>query len=396
MENKREGLYKVLIAEYANTDITAEIPYLFKRAGCVVDVFCTKESWLLKGSYWDNWLNSEAPNPENFAKQLEEVVSRGNYDWVILGDDDTIRVMNQAITDPALAQKILPLSKPENRSMLGSKAGLSVLCSKFGILTPAYEIYNSPADAQALAGKLSFPLLIKIDRSSGGEGIIFCENNLDLAAALEKISSNEKNNLVFQKYIFGDNIPVEVLYKNGRLLAYAASVVLKTVGGEFSASMTRSYCERPEIEPALERMGRELGINGFGTITFIYNREEGQYYLLEADLRPQLWFRLASFCGVDFSKAISNYLKGGGNIIRPALPTGKPNIIIRHFHRELGWCIQHRNMPGLIKWAVSANGRWRFIPFYDKKLLWKLFVLYSKYAYAQNVKKFFSKVRRSV
>jgi glutathione synthase/RimK-type ligase-like ATP-grasp enzyme len=379
-------LYKVLIADYANSDITAEIPYLFKIAGCSADVFCFKESWLLKNSFYNKWHN---PAREDYAKQLQELVKQNNYDWVVLADDATVRLMDAAVTDPVLAQKILPLSKLENRTMLGSKAGLSILCSKYNILTPPYKIYNGLAGLLELGAKISFPLVVKIDESGGGRGVFFCENQAILKASWEKIGSLEKNNLVLQKYIPGQNIAVEGLWKAGKLLAYVYSRVIGTEDSEFNASTKREYSECPDMEPLLEHMGRSLGLNGFANVTFIYNPAEKLYYLIEVDLRPQSWFRLAIFSGVDFSLAIQNYFSGEGNLIRPVLPPGIKVFIMRHFSRQICADIRHWDILDMLKWVVNRQGRWQFVPWYDKKLLRDIGLLFLKYAYARNVKRFF-------
>lgn len=365
MIDNYQKTFKVLLADFANSDISAEIPYLFKKAGCLVDIFCNKESWLLKNSQWDKWVPSPT-NEDLYAKQLQQLASSLNYDWIVLADDAALRIMNGATANPVLAKKILPLSKLENRGLLGTKALLSELCEKHGIITPPFAIFNNRTLPNILAQKTGFPLVLKINQSGAGSGVFYCKDEDALVKNLGAITEKDKNNLVFQKYIKGDNIAVEALYKNGSLLAYACSAVVETMGHEFNVSMVRNFHPRPEIEPILSHIGATLGINGFGTLTFIFEKDTQKYFLLEADLRPQTWFRLSKLSGVDFSQGIQNYLNNTTALIRPAHP-GK---IIRHFNRELSLHIKQNNFGGLFKWLTNIGGRWKSVPWYDKKLLW--------------------------
>lgn len=359
-----EAPFRVLIAD-THCEISLEMPYLFHRAGCEVHVFCPKGSWLLRNKYWNHWFEASRKEEAAYAEELAELVKAQDYDWVVLGDDDAIRFANRAIHDVGLARKILPLSKLEHRGMLGSKAGLSRACEQSGILSPSYRIHESGNTPESTARGLSYPLLLKVDESSGGEGVFFCA---DLPALLEnwdRIPSHQLQGLVFQEYIQGANVAVEALYHEGFLLAYAYSEVVHTAAGEFSVSVERRYLECPAIEADLSHIGQALGLDGFSTMTFIREGREGRHFLIEADMRPQAWFRLAIRCGVDFSQAIRNYLSGKKILLRPRLPAGRSSLTLRHYARHLSWCLREVKLRQLFYWLSNRDGRWRDIPSYD-------------------------------
>ncbi|MEJ0053305.1 MAG: hypothetical protein WDN10_01065 [bacterium] len=357
-------MLRVLIADYKNADISAEIPYLFKKAGCEVDVYCRKGSWLLKNRSWDRW-HEAASDPAEYAKGLIARVENASYDWIILTDDPVLRIMNDRIGDDSAALKILPVAKLANRNVIGSKAALSLLCEKYQLRTPPFAIYNEGDDLSALTATVGYPLLLKVDRSGGGSGVFRCIDESKLAETLRLLAPDQRKNLVFQKYIEGDNIGVDALYRKGTLLAYARSKVVRTVTDEFSISSVRSYAPDETIEPELRRIGEEIGIDGFCNFTFMQEGRTGTYYLIEADLRPHAWFSLARLGGVDFSLAIRNYLSGSNTLI------GQPcaaEVEIRHFFRDFNWSVERGDWRGILMWIFNRDGRWKFVPLHDRRI----------------------------
>ncbi len=363
----------VLLTDYIDSEVAAEVPYLFKRAGCAVDVFCSKRSWLLKNSHWDNHILREN-DPEKYVRHLESLVREKEYDFVVVTDDFTLRIVNDNLMETDLAGVILPLSTLENRMLLGSKAGLHTLCEKYGIVSPVTAIYDPSVGVGKIFEHISFPLLLKVDISGGGNGVFLCKNEDEVRTRLQSFTETEKRNLVFQRYIHGDHCGVEAFFGKGNLLAYAFSGVLKGIEGEFSSSCERRYRECREIEPILKDIGRKFGVNGFASISFIFDKKQNTYYLIEVDARPQVWFPLARFVGVDFSLAISNYFQGKNVLIRPKFPKGKDYLVMGYFSRIVNYVISYGDVREAAKWIFNKEGRWKFIPTYDKKFLFAVCV----------------------
>lgn len=363
------NLFRVLIADYKASEISAEIPYLFNKAGCVVDVFCTKSSWLLKNSYYHRHFSATGLDQSEYVNYLLKLVNENKYDWTIMADDTVLRMVNDYPADKEVVEKLIGLVIDiKNRAMVGSKAGLSDLCQKYNILTPLSRVYNSSIKLDDVLKNLPWPIVVKIDRSSGGKGVFMCHSKLEVEKCLVKLKSNQKHLLLFQEYIVGDNVAVEALFKNGKLLAYTYSIVQKTSTGEFSSSIDRKYLEYSSIESELINIGQAFGLNGFCSMTFMKNDDDHKHYLIEADLRPQVWFPLARHVGVDFSLAISNYLTDRNILIRPKLG-GSDELIITFFPRSVLFAIKNMEVLELMKWMLNIDGRWRFIPIYDFKLL---------------------------
>ncbi len=358
--------YWVLLVDYKNSEVSSEIPYLFHRAGAVVDVYCSNKSWLKNNKYWAVWHDSHDESPEKFASQLEALVTVGDYDRVILTDESALHIMNNEIKDEVLATKILPVTNLNNRIMLGSKSGLSILCQTYGIQTPQFVIYADDLNLNATFEKIGFPLLLKIDFSGGGRGVFLCNTAVEAQEKIASLSETQKNNLLIQAYIPGETIGVEAIFDAGELRGYVCSKVVHTSGSAFAVSVEREYFVCPELESIIQAAGNALTIHGLASMTYLQHAETKEFYLVEADLRANAWFRLAEFAGMDFSEALRNCFVQKKELLRPTA-TG---IFICIFSRHIMWSLRNFKVIEISKWIFNVGGRWRFIPWYDKKLLY--------------------------
>lgn len=347
------------------TDASPLIPYLFREANCRVDIFCYKLSVLAKHRFYDHWYEVPQINEELFLNCMYELLQSANYDWILPANDKTNRFLNEKITDENIALMILPVSRIESRVMLGSKAGLALLCKTHDILSPDSEIYSDAISPLALVDKLHFPILLKENFSSSGRGIVLCRNKNDVLSAISSMSQSQKNNLVMQNYISGRTVSVEAIFRKGHLLGYANSYFISTVKNEFGISIRRLYSAHNNVEKELSVIGDKLAIDGFSTMTFIEENKSNKLYLIEADLRPQVWFRYAKWCSVDFSKVISNYMSDSEECIKPKFSSHKPEVTMWHLFRMIRNCSSlDLKLSEMLKWLFNIEGRWRFVNWY--------------------------------
>jgi len=219
--------------------------------------------------------------------------------------------------------------------------------------------------------------------------VYFCVDQNQLKLIIEKLSESKKARLVIQKYIKGETIAVEAIYKDGTLMGYTYATVVKTLKDEFGISSERHYSVNPDIETSLAQIGHSFGINGFATMTFMFETRTSKHYLVEADLRPQGWFRLGAFCGVDFSKVIQNFLDNKNILYRPLLLDGKAYLTMWRCFRDVRRCLQLLDWVGLWRWSTNADNRWRFIIWYDWKMSLRLLlraVTWIKYKLQQSLR----------
>lgn len=344
----------VLLVGYTGSNTPAEVPSVFAKAGCTVELYCPKNSWLRKNSFYAQW--HAAPHEgEAYVRGLLDIVSSGSYAWVVPVDDAVLRMLR----DTPAARSWVPVASQYDSAWVGSKAGLSALCTRHGVTTPSYAVYDGTT--HMLAAQVGYPLLIKTDQSEAGRGVFFCANESEVTAVLARLSPVQKQSLLFQKYIDGDNIAVEALYKRGRLLAYAHSKIIKTLGGEFGVSVERAYGAVAVPAALLQELGEKFGIDGFVSSTYMH-ATHGTWHLVEADLRPNAWLPAARLFGVNFAEAVRRWLADEAG--EPMTQSGSGPAW--HFYRSVRRALP-REWAELWAWASNKGGRWRFVPWYDRR-----------------------------
>ena len=361
---------KVLVACLENWDTLQELPFVLQKGGCSVKVYCSKKSWLISNSYYDHWIEC-SDDADTYIKELIALVKNNpdKYDWIIPADEKLIQVLNNAITSEQLFYKIMPLSKIGNREMLASKAGLSRVCEKYGILSPKYLVYSHKNGLDTDSFNLNYPVLLKQDLSWGGGGILLCENQEQFDTNLKKTSPDYDT--IIQEYITGKDIGVEALFRNGELIEYNAGEVSQYFDSKFNFTTKRNYCNSKRMSDELSNIGSHLGVNGFASIQFIYKPEEDNYYLLEVDTRPNFFMPYGRFTGHDFSEAVKKYLnpdykapvgKQGTNT------TERKVTEVALFYRDIIRCVKQKDIKGFSKWIFNYGHYWNYIPTYDKVL----------------------------
>ena len=365
LTTKPQLMYKVLFISFVNWDSLMEIPALLSGGGCTVDLFCTPKSWVLENKFYNKSIIADE-NPASFTDSLMEYIAEnGNdYQWIIPGDDIIIRMLNDRITSEELFYKVMPITKIENRELLGSKAGFSNLCTKHNIKTPKYLIYNDSLTPADISAHMGYPLMVKMDKSEGGFGIYVCHNEEEMVESLAKVT--DKRNLVFQHYIIGHEVNTDLLCKDGELIVYNYSKRLKTIG-QFGVSTQRSYIHNNDLDGILQHISRSLGLNGFGNVVFMYDEKECEYYLIEVDARPNSWMYYGKFTGNNFEQAIAKIIKGDLTLLKnDKRPVGKETFVAL-YKKDVYRCMLEKDYTELLKWAVNWNFRWRYVPLYDKK-----------------------------
>lgn len=254
-------------------------------------------------------------------------------------------------------EKILPLSKLEHIEIIGSKAGFSKICKKLFIKTPDFQICSQLKDLRGLGASVTYPLLLKVDMSTAGRGVFICNSFEDLKLQFIILEHAQKKDAVLQKYIKGETIAGDALFRKGKLLECGLSKTLSYAGSEFGLSANRVYFNCPELLEIIVGIGEKIGIDGFCNITFIKELSSKKYYLIEADLRPHAWFRLSHFAGVNFNQVIGKYLSGD-KYFSDSLRSSE---VIMHFTRDIEKSIRRRDYKNILLWIFNSKKRWRFI-----------------------------------
>lgn len=356
---------RVLVVCLENWDSLSEIPFILKTAGCRVDIFCSKDSWLLSNSFHDKWIERK-PCFNDYLDQLEELTVAGLYDWIMLADDVIIKQVNESQLSESILQQLLPISNLNYRSILSSKIGLSNFCSTNGIASPKHVLYNNPNDLDKIKSEISFPVINKIDFSWGGANMFISNDYEALQSNLSLLPMNQ--NTMIQEFIIGEEVPVEALFYKGQLLEYMSSKILQFDKGPFSFSTKRLYYDNPVLKPILEELGKKIGITGFANMAFIKESSSNIYFLIEIDLRPNSWMAYGRFCNRDFSKALKLFMNDDSQIVKKIRKPITP-IEIALFYKDIRRSFWQKDFKSVLKWIFNFKQYWRYIPCNDCKLM---------------------------
>ncbi len=356
---------KALIACFENWDTLQEIPFVVHTGGYTVDVYCSKHSWLLAGSYYHKWIESNNENRQHYISELIRLSH--DYNWVIPGDETVLLMLNASITDTADFLRVMPMVQPGNRALIGSKSGLSDFCKNHQILSPIYHVYGETPDWEEAIRGMHYPVLIKPDEGYGGGGIIKCADAKAVFDALDTIA--HKHHLVVQEFITGKDIGIEAFFKNGELIVYNAADIVRYFDTSFSFTTARYYYKDYEIENFLRDIGRKIGIHGFASIQLIQDNATNAFLMIEADLRPNFWVPYGRFANADFAEAIKIF---SGSRTTPMDLTPGKRVKVALFYRDLIRAFNKKDVKTFAKWLFNYKGFWRFIPTYDKKLFKRL------------------------
>ncbi len=357
----------VLIVGSADSkDTIGELPYVLQQAGLRVTLLCSAGLRPFVSSFHDRWIEgSDAAEP--LLQQLVALVTAtpAAFDWIILGDDHLLRALADAPVEANLKARLGPVGNPAQLDVLGSKIGSARFCAAHGIKAPAFQVCDDRTALAAIAlgadaDGLTFPFMVKIDRSSGGLGVFACHGWPELEAHAPRFTPWP---VLVERFIVGDTVSVEPCFVAGELVAYSSSVIEISLGG--AVSTRRRYAPHPALAAQLALIGRQLQLTGFGNFTFMRARADGQYYLVEMDLRPNAWIGYGRKVGVDFAAALRAHFSGGDG-----LAVQQPrSTTLSLYHREVTYFLTRRHWRGLLYWLRNRQGCWRTIPFYDRPLL---------------------------
>ena len=335
------------------------LPQLLARAGFSVDVISS--SRVMQHARFVRECDI-VPRDASIVPAIRKRLEK-HYDWIVITEDDVLNEILQSNLSLEDKLKALPVLSQENLIHLFSKIGLFKTFSTQGVSTPPSFPANHLPEALLAAKRLGYPVLLKLDASSGGAGVFECKDPSALGAVYRQVGNFP---ILVQKKLFGIELDLSALYLEGELVHFSFAKVEKTVRS-FGPSSLRTYYPLSILEKSifqeLEHIGKVLGAHGFVNIACIQS-EQGRFYF-EADMRPNVWVEFPKFFGEDPAVRIKQWFCKKKKLEYPALPSSRSPILLPYFLR-------------LKRWELLCNryGVWKFIPKDDLKLTLKLLSLF--------------------
>lgn len=292
-------LKRVLLVTHEWTTLM-EMAALVKRAGCMVDILCPAHNTAIRNGFYDGWIDS-GPNLATLLLALVQLSEQDSYDEIVIGDDPIL----WAIYHKPIAALLhhLPFDKPEARSMV-SKIGFAKHCAAHGIASPNFVAVATAEDVPRALATVGLPLVLKANYSNGGHGVQIIRDEDAYWSFWSRHKHDEA--VLVEAFIEGALIPVEALFRHGRVLEYAVSV---DTAATLGPSTQRRYLpQSPELGDLVSRLGESAGLHGFANMGFMQETASGRYYLIESDMRPNKWVALCHWFGHDFAAAFQRFM----------------------------------------------------------------------------------------
>jgi glutathione synthase/RimK-type ligase-like ATP-grasp enzyme len=220
------------------------------------------------------------------------------------------------------------LGSPSAFVFAAQKSRLVSLAQREGLLVPTTNVVDDILELRRLVARAQFPLVLKQDGSSGGQGVRIVSNAADaeqsfvelrtsagpraaVKTALKKLDLSYLDGLYrkrpaisLQEYIVGRPANRAVVCHRGEVLAGLSVEALQTTDATGPATVIR-VINSPEMSDAAAHVVRHLGLSGFVGFDFMLEAATGRAYLIEMNGRPTQICHLALDADSDMIGALA-------------------------------------------------------------------------------------------
>jgi urea carboxylase len=188
---------------------------------------------------------------------------------------------------------------PEQLESFGLKHSARIIAEKAGVpLPPGTGLLQSLEEAMDEATRIGYPIMLKSTAGGGGIGMRICADEETLRRAFESVKYLAKTNfqddgVFLEKYIRARHIEVQIFgSRSGEVVAIGerdCSVQRRNQKMmEESPSPNLPQYVRLQMHEAAVRLAKLVGYRSAGTVEFLYDTQEQQFYFLEVNTRLQV------------------------------------------------------------------------------------------------------------
>lgn len=305
-----------------STDLMRAPPTLLARAGFAVTLL-TSNRRLRRCRNVAHRIEVER-RADVAARAVAE--ARNGYDLVVACDDHVLHDVMLMQVPVADKLRVLPVTSERGLAHIASKIGLSRVLTEAGVTTPAYAVAEERSRLPVAIARLGYPVVVKTDFSMGGSAVVALRSPADLA----RLRPDFRFPAVVQRLVQGALVDCSAVFHAGELVTFSHATMLALERRGYGPSTVRSYWTRAESDPDLvatmRRFGHALDADGFVNASAIRSAADGQLYIFEADMRPNVWIEYPRFYGSDPAIALAR-AHGLPLPARPAAPVDRPEFV---------------------------------------------------------------------
>lgn len=341
----------VLMAATERWYPTARMAMALRNAGFEVEIVCPSEHPVSKtrAASRIHSYNGLAP-----LRSFARAINAANPDMVIPADDLATRHLHELYRRErgrgaagAKASSLIArsLGSPDNFDVVYARSSFLYLAQEEGIRAPKTEVIANEAELLNSIARLGFPMVLKADGTSGGDGVRVVKTVEEAESAfhtlqapplvaralkhalvdrdltLLKPSFTRRRPIVNgQAYVAGHEATSIVACFDGTVLASLHFEVLQKVKAAGHATVVRTI-EHPEMSTAAVKIARRLKLSGIYGLDFMLEAETRNAYLIEINPRTTQIGHLALGPGRDLPAALYAAITGKKVDAAPAVTT---------------------------------------------------------------------------
>jgi ATP-grasp domain-containing protein len=294
---------------------TARLGIAFSQTGAQIDAICPARHVIRKAAELRNAYTYKALSP---LASLRDAISSSQPDLLVSADDLTTQHLidlhaeerakgNSGSSICALIER--SLGPQESFPFMIARARFMEIAYEEGVRTPKTGVIKDQGDLEAWAAESGFPVVLKADGSSSGEGTKIVQSlaqaeralkslqepvelirvvkraivNRDLRSVRPKLQ-HRRTTVNAQKYIPGRDATTLVSCWKGNVLGALHFEVVEKQYKLGPASVMR-LIENPEIEMFVGKIARRLKLSGLHGFDFLLEEQTGLPYMIELNPR---------------------------------------------------------------------------------------------------------------
>ncbi len=331
---------KVLIATTSNWVPTARLAMALSNAGCAVEAVCPPGHPLRKTGAMSRVHTYRGLAP---LHSFKAAIAATNPDLIIPGDDLATRHLhdlhrrgqrkgNAGAQICALIER--SLGSAQAFPVVFDRNAFIEAARQEGVRVPITGAVKNTSDLTKQAGRVGFPLVLKANGTSGGDGVRIAQTLEQAEGALRTLQApplfaravkravvDHDGTLLLpsllrhqfmvsaQSFVAGREATSAVFCWQGEVLASLHFEVIHKMHASGHAAVLR-LIEHPEMPAAAEKMVRRLNLSGFYGFDFMLETHTEHAYLIEINPRTTQVGHLALGAGRDLPVALCAALSG--------------------------------------------------------------------------------------
>lgn len=388
----------VLVATTARWFPTARLAMALVGAGFSVDVVCPARHPLRRLSTIRKRYPYDGLAP---VLSFSDAVSASLPDLLIPGDEYAVRLVHKVYDQASRRGKSgEPVCELIERSLgpmksfqiLAARAAVMQLAQEESVRVPRTTVVTNPGQLEEICADLSFPLVLKADGTSSGEGVRIVRTieeahrafrflqappsairaakraliDLDMRSVMP-VLLRQRNSVSAQEFIAGQDATSLVACWKGSVRACLHFEVVKKQHKNGPASVMRRL-EHRELDAAISRIVGRLELSGILGFDFLLEKQSGHPYLIEINPRPTQVGHLSLGRGRDIPAALYAAVTGTQtNETQPVTEKdtialfpqewvrNPQSVFLRSAYHDIPW-----EEPELIRAGARKSHSWSF------------------------------------